>query len=614
MYKIEKGKLYKNGKATFCLGQSYYPSFNPTKFPVPPEGDRMGEMVKDLKGMADMGFNHVRFAALGQVTAELQVKTPFIDAMTREAEKNGMSVSIREQGFSVNLRGFTDADMVDWNGAAPAYKWFDFIRSTLHHPGILEDNRAYGAAVAKHYEAFPNVVAYQIYNEPHFPGNTMFDYHPATIEAYRKWLVEQGELTAEEAENYEPPRGRKEQSPRMWALWRIFSRDSITNFLDNANMGSKAGSSLPTYTCYTGAPVGKGNVYKGCDLFANARSMDIAGYTSYYHACGQEYYLLNLQTDTMQCAAQLGGTQSWCIELDSRTYIPTFIYTRGTYTVLGSGCKGIVFYQWRGDYPAPGVPFPNSCGLLNYDGTKTANYENGAKVNGFILAHNDLLMGAEKVHEGVGILYSDYAAFYSDALDNEDKTPADKPYRNTFTAANNSIYRQLRKAGISVSIVDEKGLEENPFGIRVLLIPAFTKLSPQEKAAVLRFREKGGKVYHEEEWGFRIFDGKDRTYEEKVFWYKLRAKDVLEAEGLCPMVQSLNADVAVQLLQGKDYTLAVLTHIAPMEKTTDVTLQVNIPFTSAEFKDIDGEKPVTVEGNTVTVRNLTNGGILVIKN
>ena len=96
MYKIQKGILYKGGKPTFCLGQSYYPSFNPTKFPVPEDGDRMGEMKKDLAGMAQMGFNHVRFAALGEVTQDLQVKTPFIDAMTEEAEKNGLSVSIRQ--------------------------------------------------------------------------------------------------------------------------------------------------------------------------------------------------------------------------------------------------------------------------------------------------------------------------------------------------------------------------------------------------------------------------------------------------------------------------------------------------------------------------------------
>lgn len=613
MYHIQKGILYQDGNPCFALGQSYYPSFNPTKFPVPPDGDRIGEMKKDLAMMAEMGFNHVRFAALGQVSADLQVDTPFIDAMIRQAEEAGISVSVRQQGFSVNLRNFTDAEMVDWNGNTPTYQWYDFIRSTLHHPGILEDNRLYAAALAAHYESFPNVVAYQIYNEPHFPGTTIFDYHPDTIKAYRKWLVKHGELTEAEAAGYEPPRGRKEQSPRMWALWRIFSRDSITSFLNNANAGSKDGSLLPTYTCYTGAPVGKRNVYMGCDQFANARSMDIAGYTTYYHACGKEFYQLNLQVDMAQCAAQLGGTQSWCIELDSRTYIPPFIYTRGTYAVLGSGCKGIVFYQWRGDYPAPGVPHPNSCGLLNYDGTKTPNFENGALVNRFILDHSDLLVGANRVHEGVGILFSDYAAFCSDAVDNEDKSPSSRPYRNTFTAANNSIYRQLRQAGISVSITDAQGLEENPFGIRVLFLPDFSKLSTQEQEAVLRFRERGGKVYHADEWGFRIFDGIPRSYEEKVFWYHLRAKDVLETEGIVPMLQTQHPDIAIQLLQGDGYTLAVLTHIAVTERATDVDLQINIPFQSATFRDISGELPITIRKNTITVHNLTNGGILELR-
>lgn len=41
-------------------------------------------------------------------------------------------------------------------------------------------------------------------------------------------------------------------------------------------------------------------------------------------------------------------------------------------------------------------------------------------------------------------------------------------------------------------------------------------------------------------------------------------------------------------------------------------LQVNIPFTSAIFQDIDGEKPVTVDRDRRTIHNLTNGGILVL--
>ena len=60
MYKLKKGILFKNKKKIFGLGESYYPSFHPSKFPVPPEGDRIGEMKKDLAMMAEIGSTFSR--------------------------------------------------------------------------------------------------------------------------------------------------------------------------------------------------------------------------------------------------------------------------------------------------------------------------------------------------------------------------------------------------------------------------------------------------------------------------------------------------------------------------------------------------------------------------
>ncbi len=37
MFELKNGILYKNEKKTFLLGESYYPSFHPCKFPVKPE-------------------------------------------------------------------------------------------------------------------------------------------------------------------------------------------------------------------------------------------------------------------------------------------------------------------------------------------------------------------------------------------------------------------------------------------------------------------------------------------------------------------------------------------------------------------------------------------------
>ena len=50
MYRIKRGRLFCDEKEVFALGQSYYPSFHTAKYPVPPEGDRIGEMKKDRRG------------------------------------------------------------------------------------------------------------------------------------------------------------------------------------------------------------------------------------------------------------------------------------------------------------------------------------------------------------------------------------------------------------------------------------------------------------------------------------------------------------------------------------------------------------------------------------
>lgn len=624
MYHLEKGILYKNGKKTFGLGESYYPSFHPCKFPVPPEGDRIGEMKKDLSMMAELGFNHVRFAALGEVVLKedgtVSVSTPFVDAMTEEAEKNGISVSVREQGYAVNLRGFEGVEMVDWNGKKQETVWSDFIRTTLCHKGILEDNRIHAAALSKHYESYPNVVALQIYNEPHYPGTQIYDYHEETVKAYRAWLVEKGIFTEEEVQGYEPPRARREQGERMWVLWRMFARDSLTNFLNNASNGSKYGAPLPTFTCLTDDQIAKRAVYRGCDFFANAKAMDFVGYTCYFHGKGIDYYPMCLFTDIAQCAAELEGKEAWCVELDSRTYIPIPLYNRSTYTVIGSGAKGIVYYQWRGDCPVEGVPYANSCGILNYDGTKTHNFENAANVNRYIIGMNDLLMGAHRVHEGIGLLHSDYAIYLCDARENEDRRERCSEIRNSYLLEYTELHKQLRMAGYNVSVTDAEHLDKNDFGIKVLYVPHVDMLSPEERAAVDRFVQNGGEVYtiNYPCWdaaciGYARYEGEIQSREELGLYSMCSVYDVRDLTGIYPKVVPLDPCFGVQLLKGDGYSLVVVTNISYARDRICAKMRVEIPFSEARFYAMDGEKAISVVGNEVTVEDITDGGIVVLR-
>ena len=626
MYKIKNGILYKNNKKTFVLGESYYPSFHPSKFPVPPEGDRIGEMIKDLKMMAEAGFNHVRFAALGETfynadNDSVSIDSPLIDAMCQEADKNNLSVSIRLQGFSVNLRGFTDDNMLDENGKFPDYEWCDFVRSSPNHQGILEDNFVHSRDLAKHYREFSNVVGYQIYNEPKLPqpSNIITDYNPHSIKAYRKWLVDKQILTESEAKQYTPPRGRRDQSPRMWALWRKFMTESLNGFLNNASNGAKAGADLPTFTCLTADCACKTNPRRGVDPFANAKGMDFVGYTIYLHANNADYHRFCLEGDIFQSAAHSEGKEAWCIELDSRTYIPCDVYNKGTYVTIGSGVKGIVYYQWRGDCPVPGVPNPNSCGILNYDGTKTDNFENALNVNRWIIENNDLIMNADKAMEGVGLFYSQYAVSLYDAFENDDYKPKRDKYYNAYAMAFETIYTDIRRTGYTVTIVDAEHLAKSE--LNAIIVPDLNALNNDEKAAIKAFFESGKKVYVNRDIGFGIkinpgfreFGWKAKNLCMEKFAPIYTPYDLPDLLGYKPIAVTMEPLVGVQVLTGKDYTLLVLTNSAGVAKTIDARVRVNVKFNSAEFTAIDGTRPVEINGDELTIRNITDGGMIILR-
>ena len=628
MYEIKNGVLFQNGKKTFVLGESYYPSFHPSKFPVPPEGDRMGEMVRDLRMMAEAGFNHVRFAALGDVSydeekGEATISSPFVDAMIAEADKNNLSVSIRLQGFSVNLRGFSDADILNEKGEVPDFAWCDFVRTSTNHKGILEDNFVHARDLARHYNTFPNVIGYQIYNEPKYPQcKTCFcDYNMHSVIAFREWLVKCGVLNEMEAKEYMPPRARGEQSPRMWALWRLFSAQSMTAFLLNASEGAKAPREMPTYTCQTSDMSCKMNAVRGVDAFGIARGMDILGYTMYMHGWGSEYYPMCFEGDIFESAAKLHGKECWCIELDSRTYIPPSVYNRGTYATIGSGVKGILYYQWRGDCPVPGVPYPNSCGILNYDGTKTANFDNALKVNRWIASVNDLLMGAERAMDGVGLFYSFYALAFSDAVENLAYDISQKKCFNMSATYLTFLYTEMRKTGYTVTVTDGCGLKENKLGIKVLVVPDFHHISPEERATIEEFYDKGGEVfvgvptsdtYHCLPRMTR-FDRVERTYQEKVYLPPICAHDLPSLTGIILKAIAMNYEIGVQVLQGDGYTLLLLSNIACRKDVVDAMVRVTLPFTTAEFTSVDGERKVEIYGDILVVHSIRDGGMIILK-
>lgn len=623
MYKIVNGILEKNNKKVFALGESYYPSFHKYKYPVPPEGDRIGEMKKDFKAMKDMGFNHIRIAAIGTVklseNGELTIDTPFVDAMIDEAEKQDISISVRLQGYSVNLRDFKDVCMINADGNPQDLSaWFDFIQTTLCHEGILEDNRFLSEKLSSYYAKKESVVGFQIYNEPHFPGSVFFDYHPCAIEAYRKWLVKHNIMTKSESKSYFPPRKRKEQSPRMWALWRLFSQESLSNFLDNASIPAKAATGLPTFTCLTTCSTIPASPYRGADLFANARtSMDIIGYTCYFHAVGEEYYPMNLLLDITACAAKAEKKETWCIELDSRTSIPKSLFNKNSYATIGSGAKGIVYYQWRGDYPSKATPIPNGCGLVNYDGSKTDNFDNAAKTVVYINEMSDYIVNSERANDGIGIFHSDYAIFMCDAIENTDEERRDITLSNSYLMQYKDMYSDLRKKNYTVNVVDACTLKNNAFDLYALFVPRRDFLSPEEQSIIEDFIANGGIVFESPTLiADVVCTNRGYTaYGTGIADYNLfcNINEICEEFLKKPAVSCDNPLVGIQRLVGKDYSLIVLTNLSCSERKQSLKLTFTSDICEATLCTPYKKQKLSVLNNEVFIDGLSDGGIVVVK-
>ena len=627
MYTLKNGYLYKDNKKVFCLGLSYYPSYHKLKVPVPEDGDRIGEMKKDLRGMKDAGFNLVRVAAIGDVFYDkdknVEVHTEFIDEVLKEADKIDIATMIRLQGYSMNLSGYDDFLMIGADGKPMDTSiWYDFIQNCLQHEGILKDNEAGTAALAKHYKDICNVVCFQTYNEPHYPFDRIFDYHPKCIEAYRKWLVEHNIMTESEAQSYMPPKVRPLEPERAceWINWRTFTTEALSNFLCHSSEVATNASGIETMTCQTTDPLQHDNAGAGVNYYQIAEKMDAVGTTHYLCYTSPEVYLANMHFDMCESAAALYDKPMWIVEHDARTDIPLDKFRRETYLAIGSGCAGIMYYQWRGDYAFPDSPTSNTCGLINYDGTPTKNYNNALNVAKLLNSLSDYIVNAKKLRDGVAILYSEHAYLYYDAIDNpgSSETKWDSKLRNTYLCKLIDLYKALREECVAVDIIRPCDLKENHLKAKVVYTPTFYNISKEEQQYVDDFYKDGGIVFAED-----LVRYNPPCYSKYGNAHKGKYKcgypiyDTLTLAEVLPSVsKSCSRDLLLETLYGDDYYIICLTNGTNVKKTFEnVEIKTRFDFRTAVLYTFEEQKGKQLEcsDNTFVIDKIDDGAFVILK-
>ena len=628
-YFIKNGILHEDGKPRFALGASYYPSFLPSKYQVPADGDRVGEMKKDFRLMRECGLQFVRCAAIGDVSAkdgELSISTPFVDQMAEEAEKVGLGLSVRLNGYFVNLSGNTDYEFVNNYGEAMDKYWTVFMQSSFFHEGARRDNYVATKALSEHFKSYPSVISYQIYNEPHYPYNGVFDYNPATIKAYRKWLVEHNYMTAEQAANYEPPRERphsdRDKFPRdevnEWIRWREFSCQAMSEFLDEtARAARESYPGIDCYTCYTSSHSTSANPNNGVTFFDDAKDLTTLAFTHYTNFDGAEYFAAAYLIDLAESAAAVYGKHAWSAELDARTRMPSRKFYQSTYEVIGSGCKGICYYEWRGDYPDPKTPHADNCGFLHYDGSKADHFDRDVRLLKHLDRHSERIATAEKLRAGLGILHSDRACRYYDAVGGSNCG------MNLWTYLTISAYRELRQSGFNPEFLRAQDLAENKLGVRYLFVPSRSGLSNEELEQLKAFEAAGGKVFLCDvngTFGALVCGGwfelsslpGNRITEE--FRGGAEIADIVAKYRLTPFVETNSRNLFASVIKGDGYHMLSLVSNEPYRQPIPAhTIKLNFPATHAVFSTPDREIGLEVRNGEVELPEIEDAALLVVE-
>ena len=398
----------------------------------------------------------------------------------------------------------------------------------------------------------------------------------------------------------------------------------MTFYLCDMGKKAKQGYALPeTLTCDMACPIRPGAALRGEDYFETAKGMDVLGITAYTPCRGQSYHSACLQLDATESAAATFNKHAWLIEYNARTNMPPQEWPRETYAAIGRGFKGILYYQWRADYPFADGPEPEGFGMIFNDGRKAPNFDMGVKMNAVVNRLGERLARADKARCGVALLYSARQNAYFDAVDNGASTLVGDCHERNLLAMGR-CFSLLNQAGVVVDLARAEDLKANALKTRVLILPEAEGLSEQELDEIDAFMAAGGKVYRyqDQELGFIAYTRGDKGVLHGIVRDQYDVKTLMEVEKIVPPAAVIGADYAdARLLtgrmDGKKFAVVSIANYDPLERPLkDAILLVNgFKFTKAVAYATDLKKTgveLPFAENAITLPKLAWGGFVVL--
>ena len=592
MYELKNGILYKNGKAEFAIGVSYFASYNPDKYPVAPGPARFTEAVKDIADIADFGFNIVRVAAFEKIEPTengYDIDMPFIDHMVKEISDNDMASVVRLQGYTMNLKNRENAVLCTIDGNEVNKSDVSvFIYDNCFNNELVDDIVEATEVLAKHFDK-ETVVGYQVYNEPWLSGKTFtpMDYSEYAINAYRKYLVENG-MEPEKAAVYDPPRVYSEEVLDEWIRYRLFITENFMNFLGKLGYaGDNAVKGKESTTNFTACPTWHSCAHFSVDYFKAAKHFAYLGLDVYDPLKGGYFHYIKALMAMVESAAHLEGKNAHIMEFCCRTHMTAEDFERQISTAVGTGFKGVNFYAWRSDICGPEGGLG---GLLYYDRRKTPKFEEAKKAVAVVKELGSEIACSSKIRDGIAIFESEYARHKSDLTQ-----------KSILTSVNRAVYEDIYDQGFSPDYVDADHLLDNNLKIEFLFIADYSLLSEKEKEVVglfakdhyvFRYELGVGYVLHDNCKGKITNEGMIANYCWKpnshggIADWRFKIREVFEIFDKKPLITTTEKAVDLGCLVADDdsYIIIAITNIHSLKNSIEM-FDIKIDKSFGEFEE-----------------------------
>lgn len=596
MFNISNGLLIKDDKKVIALGSHYYPSFHPLKVPVIDSKKRLQEAITDIKNIKELGFDLVRIANIGQeqiINNKIEKDFTFVDSLIGLISKNKMATLVRIQGYSSNLRNVQDALMKNQNGEEIPLKWDNFIRNCLNNESVINEDKELTILSSEHFKNNNNVIGFQIYNEPAYPFFDFYDYNINSIKAWQ-------EITHKK--DFPPcKRPSTKEEENNWISFRKFSNNRINEYLIDLGKLAKKHSNKPVYTCLMPCAIQQGSAIRGCNMFKIASGMDFLGITIYISPLGVTAREFKRICDITNAIARLNNTHAWAIECDARVDSSSREYEIMILSLLASGFKGIMPYQYRADACVENAPEPNKYGIVYNDLKLTPKFEMVKKLNTFINLHSTYLANFEALRQDVAIYMSEDINIYQDAIYNKDITNAWK-CKEPISLFSNVIYNKLLDKGYLPRFVDINNLKD----VKVLLIPSISGLNEEEKNILQDFEDKGGviRVYNPLNNGFETLDEKDAE----------TMQTLLNRNNIMPLYQNFDEDISIDFLKNEnEYLVFIINHNSKEKDNISIKFPFLKKFNYEIFYQNESDKNISFIGEKLIITHLTSGIIIRLR-